>query len=82
MDEFADTPLKEIPKYIEGKPKISKIAVPQDHTDVEDADGNEDVEVELLEADEEENGKLSGSRQIEGSSTDDKSIRESSIYAN
>ena len=80
MDEFADTPLKEIPTYIEGKPKISKIAVPQDHTDVEDADDNEDVEVELLEADEEENGKLSGNRRIEGSSTEDKSIREGSIY--
>ena len=80
MAEFADTPLNEIPKYIEGKPKISKIAVMQDHADIEDTDGNEDVEVELLEADEEENGKLSGSRRIEGSSTEDKSIREGSIY--
>lgn len=58
MDEFADTPLKEIPKYIEGKPKISKIAVMQDHADIEDAEDSEDVEVELLETDEEEIGKL------------------------
>ncbi len=86
MDEFEDMPLKEIPKYIEGKPKISQIAVMHDHADIEDPEDSEDsadsedVEIELLEADEEENGKLSGSSRIEGSFTEDKSIREGSIY--
>ena len=79
-DEFADTPLKEIPRYIEGRPKISKIAVPQDHADIEGPEGSDDMEVELLETEEEDNGKMSGNRRIEGASAEDKSIKEGSVY--
>ena len=48
MDEFANTSLEEITKYIEGKPKISKIAVVQDHANIEDSEEIEDVETGLL----------------------------------